>query len=197
MYSLSIWQHRQYKKTPTDPTRPIPPGTSKLVVQAAVRIGVPDIGLSYIQMPWIDTPVTLPMIKMLLKVSAPRATSTSLLQKYVSDAETWITKRQEEGLAPLVPSSYRHMTEEERNEALPEAELSDEEEAKRLTKLYNQWINGILSSFHTFTHLQKGSWLSTKSSSPKSILGNQIPRVSVWSLNFIAVLEMRNKQTRL
>jgi len=152
---LTVWQHRSKRDKAELTNTAIPLTTSSLVIDASIRVNAPDIGLSYIQMPWIDTTITLNMVN-------------KILDKYATDAEERVLFRKLEGKAPLIPQTFRETEktnekkdetddEEESEEEVTEGELDE----KKIQKLYTQWVDGFMAAYKE-ARSQKHTWKADK-----------------------------------
>lgn len=151
---LNVWQQKQFKRT-EDQVNSIPDNLSALVCKAAARVGAPDLGLSYMQMPWVNT-------------THSRNSIHVLLNRYAIDAESWILAKRAAGESIIAPPNFKEIRSmskggnKEANEDDDEDEESEEEETeegkeKRLKSFFDHWINSFMQTYRE-ARLDKYEW---------------------------------------
>jgi len=150
---LNVWQQKQFKRT-EDQVNSIPANISSLVCKAAARVGAPDLGLSYIQMPWVNT-------------THSRNNLNVLLSRYAVESEAWILYKKAAGEPITAPPNYKEIramskgkktegTEDEEDEESEEEE-TEEVKAKKLKSFFDHWINSFMQTYRE-ARSDKYSW---------------------------------------
>jgi hypothetical protein len=130
MQALTIMQNRDQKFS-------VPQSTTSILCKAAARIGAPEIGLSFIQMPW-------------LKMWPTKYAVESLVKRYVVDAETHFIDRLVIGEKTTVPVSSARVEDD--------AALDEESKAKKNRKRIDMWLNDFINVYRELVSDRHPNW---------------------------------------
>jgi len=140
---LSVVMHKY-------PSKVIPPNFAAFYCRSASRLHIPEVGLAFIQSPW-------------LKLKPTESTIRFLLNEYAHQARKYFLYRIAEGLEPIVPRSDMVKKKEEEGE---EEENEDDEatkkakEDKKQTKTINTWLQEFTATYKELLS-DRHSWKPT------------------------------------